>query len=173
MIKFEKKECNICHKLIDSHLFKIHCNAHPTEIFNWLYLGTFANACDIKELRRMKINYILNCAKECINENLPKDIKELHLKILDYEFFEIYDYFEQANEFINKCKLEGAVMLVHCKLGISRSASFIIAYLIKYNKFTLESALEFVKEKRKQIKPNEGFIEQLHKYEKLINEKKM
>jgi len=166
--KISKKKCDKCNKLIDSHLFKIHYNSHPTEIFNWLYLGTFANACDINELRRMKINYILNVANECNNKNLPRDIKELHLNIKDNEKFEILSYFDEANEFINKCKSEGGILLVHCKLGISRSASFILAYLIKYHKLTLESALEFVKQKRNQIKPNEGFMKQLYEYEKII-----
>ena len=166
--KISRKKCDKCNKFIDSHLFKIHYNSHPTEIFNWLYLGTFANACDIKELRRMKINYILNVANECNNKNLPKDIKELHLNIKDSEYFEISTYFDEANEFINKCKSEGGILLVHCKLGISRSASFILAYLIKYHKLTLENALEFVKQKRNQIKPNEGFMKQLYEYEKLI-----
>ena len=164
--KIPKKECDICHKYIDSHLFKIHYNSHPTEIFNWLYLGTFSNACDIKELRRLKINYILNVANECINKKLPKNIKELHLKIKDSDNFELYNYFDNANEFINKCKAEGNILLVHCKLGISRSPSFIIAYLIKNNKMSAEEALEFVKQKRNQIKPNEGFINQLQEYEK-------
>ena len=164
--KIPKKECDICHKFIDSHLFKIHYNSHPTEIFNWLYLGTFSNACDIKELRRLKVNYVLNVANECINKKLPKDIKELHLKIKDSDDFELYNYFDEANEFINKCKEEGNSLLVHCKLGISRSASFIIAYLIKFNKMSAKEAFEFVKEKRNQVKPNEGFINQLQEYEK-------
>ena len=115
----------------------------------------------------MKINYILNCAIECKNNNLPKDIKHLHLKIMDYELFELYDYFRQANEFINKCKSERGVVLVHCKYGISRSTSFIIAYLIKYMGYTADYALKFVTQKRSQIKPNEGFMKQLYNYEKI------
>ena len=162
--KISKKKCDKCNKLIDSHLFKIHYNSHPTEIFNWLYLGTFTNACDIKELRRLKINYILNVAGECKNKNLPKDIKELHFDIKDYENFELYDYFDEANEFINKCRLEGGVLLVHCKYGISRSASFIIAYLIKYMRYPADFAFNFVFQKRNKIKPNEGFMYQLNKY---------
>ena len=162
--KTTKKKCDKCQQYVDSHLLKIHYNSHPTEIFNWLYLGTFTNACDIKELRRLKINYILNVAGECKNKNLPKDIKELHFDIKDYENFELYDYFDEANEFINKCRLEGGVLLVHCKYGISRSASFIIAYLIKYMRYTVDYAFNFVFQKRNQIKPNEGFMRQLNKY---------
>jgi len=169
LCKMEKKECNICHKYFDSHLFKIHYNSHPSQIFEWFYLGSFSNACDIKELRKNKINYILNCAIECHNKKLPKDIKELHLKIKDNENFDLINYFEEANEFINKCKLEGGTLLVHCKLGISRSASFVIAYLMENNNLSVEKALNFVKQKRNQIKPNEGFMSQLKRYERLIH----
>ena len=170
--KMIKKKCDICHKYIDSHLFKIHYNSHPSKIFNWLYLGSFLNACDIKELKFNGINKILNCAIECHNTKLPDDIQEMHLNIKDLENFDIINYFEEANEYINYCKLEGNTLLVHCKFGISRSASFIIAYLIKYSKLSVEDALKFVKEKRSKINPNKGFINQLYEYEKWLNEKK-
>ena len=162
------KECELCHKLIVSHLFQIHYNSHPTQILNWLYLGTFSSACDIQELKRNKIYYILNCAIECNNTKLTEEFEELHLNIKDTEDFEIIEYFDEANDFINKCRLGGGNILVHCKFGISRSPSFIIAYLIKYNSFNLEEALSFVIKKRKQIKPNKGFMNQLHKYQKSL-----
>ena len=165
-LTFTKKECEICHKEVETHLYMIHCNAHPTEIFRWLYLGTFENACDHEELKRIKITHILNCATECKNTNLPRNIKELHLNINDYEGFEIYDYFEQANEFLNNCKEDVGIALVHCKYGISRSVAFVIAYFIKYLKFSADSALEYLMQKRSKIKPNDGFMEQLREYER-------
>ena len=170
--KMTKKECEICHILIASHLYRIHYNSHPSQIFNWLYLGSFANACDIKELKSNGINNILNCASECHNNKLPKDIQEIHLKIKDVDNFNISDYFEEANEYINRCKLESHKLLVHCKLGISRSTSLIIAYLVKYDKFTVNDALNFVKNKRNQIKPNKGFMNQLYEYEKKCKNEK-
>ena len=90
------------------------------------------------------------------------------MRIKDTEDFEIINYFDEASELINNCKLKGSVLLVHCKFGISRSASIIIAYLIKYNKLKVEDALRFVKEKRSKIKPNKGFINQLYEYEKRL-----
>ena len=104
-------------------------------------MGTFDNACDLEELKRIKVTHILNCATECKNTNLPRKIKELHLKINDYEGFEIFDYFEQANEFLHKCKEGVGVALVHCKYGISRSVAFVIAYLIKYLKKKVKLSL--------------------------------
>ena len=168
-----KKECDICHKIIDSHLFKIHYNSHPSKIFNWLYLGSFANARDITELKFNGINKILNCAIECHNTQIPKDIEEMHLYIKDAGKFNIFDYFEKANDYINKCKLEGGKLLVHCKFGISRSASFVIAYLIKYDKYTVDNALRFLQKKRNQINPNQGFMNQLYQYEQYLKNKKI
>ena len=162
-----KKECSICKKLIETHLHKFHVNSHPSQLFNWLFLGTFSNACDINELRRNNIKYILNCASECRNTSLPDDIKELHLNIRDEKGFDLIKFFDEANIFMNKVRMSGGVMLVHCKYGISRSATFIIAYLIKYFGFTVQSALKYIKNIRNQVKPNEGFLSQLMEYEKL------
>ena len=168
--KIMKKECEICHKLIDSHLFQIHFNSHPSRIFDWLYLGTFSNACDIEELKRYNINYILNVALECQNSKLPSYIYELHLKIKDTSDFDIIDYFEEANDFIDRCRMEGGNLLIHCKYGISRSPAILMAYLIQSNKFSVDYALEFVKERRSKIKPNDGFLSQLYKYDEIVNE---
>ena len=82
----------------------MHYSSHPSQIFPWLYLGSFNNACDVEELERIKAAHVLNYAYECNNEKLPKDKKELHLKIYDYEEFYISGFFEKANDFINKCK---------------------------------------------------------------------
>ncbi len=166
-----KKQCSICHKFIESHLFKIHTNNHPSQIFKWMYLGTFENACNILDLRRLGINYILNCAYDCKNTHLPKCITELHLKVRDESDFEIFEYFEKANAFINQVRSKGGIILIHCKLGISRSPSFVLAYLMKYYNFSFENALKFLRKRRPQVNPNEGFMDYLDKYEKLFKRK--
>ena len=81
-------------------------------------------------------------------------------------------FFEEANIFINKVRLTGGIILIHCKFGISRSVSFIIAYLIKYFGFNVKGALNYVKRRRKQVNPNQGFLNQLYEYENYIKERK-
>ncbi len=163
-----KKECELCHEMIFTYLYKVHKMIHPTPIFPYLFLGNFNHASNVKELKQLKINYILNVAHDCHNYNLPDDIEELHLMIKDSEDFPIIDYFEKGNEFIDKCKLMGGTCLVHCKLGVSRSTAFVIAYLIKTENLSADDAFAFVKKKRSSIKPNDGFMKQLHIYEKII-----
>lgn len=52
-------------------------------------------------------------------------------------------------------------VLVHCRLGVSRSASVVLAYLLKTTNQTLKEVFQFVKHKRPIIKPNPSFIKQL------------
>ena len=168
--KKAKRECELCHIFVEAYLYRTHHMNHPTQILKFLYLGNYKHSSDNKELKKLKINYILNCAIECHNYNLPKNVKELHLKVKDIDTFEILYYFDIANEFINKCKLMGGICLVHCKLGVSRSTTFVIAYLMKYANLTTDEALEFVKNKRSSIKPNDGFMRQLQKKKKILRE---
>ncbi len=49
--------------------------------------------------------------------------------------------------------------------GVSRSATIVLAYLMKYHHNTLKEAYLYLAEKRPQICPNEGFLIQLIRYE--------
>ena len=49
--------------------------------------------------------------------------------------------------------------------GVSRSASFVIAYTMKNKKIPFSEAKDLVKSKRYNIGPNEGFVEQLQIFE--------
>lgn len=57
------------------------------------------------------------------------------------------------------------VFLIHCNLGISRSSSILIAYLINKYKLCLYAAFNYVKDKRLQIAPNYSFLRQLKQFE--------
>ena len=50
-------------------------------------------------------------------------------------------------------------MFVHCAMGMSRSASTVILFLMKKFKIPYEEAYTFVKSRREKIDPNDGFIE--------------
>jgi len=57
------------------------------------------------------------------------------------------------------------VFLIHCNLGISRSSSVLIAYLIAKYQLCLYAAFKYVKDKRIQIAPNYSFLRQLKQFE--------
>lgn len=60
-------------------------------------------------------------------------------------------------EFIEK-NIKKTNVLVHCFAGVSRSATAVIAYLMKNKKLSFESALSLCKAKRKVTNPNQGFV---------------
>ncbi len=59
--------------------------------------------------------------------------------------------------------------LVHCKMGVSRSASTVIAYAMKEYGWSLEKAYNFVKQKRSIAQPNAAFMRQLAEYEGILD----
>jgi len=65
--------------------------------------------------------------------------------------------------------LERGAVLVNCAAGISRSASFVIAYLMKMQQKNFIDALSLVKRARPRISPNPFFMEQLVAYETTLN----
>jgi len=80
---------------------------------------------------------------------------------LDVHFQSVFGILEVA-------KQQGQGVLVHCQAGISRSASLVIAYLMRENKMTLREAFLLTKEKRPAVQPNSGFMEQLVELDKQL-----
>jgi len=82
-------------------------------------------------------------------------------------------YFSKCIDFISKHRKSGNVF-VHCMAGISRSATIVIAYLMKMKKCSmihvilsnLIQALNKVKRRRNIVNPNKGFLQQMAEFEK-------
>ena len=58
-------------------------------------------------------------------------------------------------------------IFVFCQMGISRSSTVILAYLIKEHDMSLLDAFNSLRESRDIIKPNFGFLKQLQDWEKV------
>lgn len=65
------------------------------------------------------------------------------------------------------CSLAGKV-LVHCAMGLSRSSTLVLAYMMIHENMTLVDAIKAVSMKR-NISPNEGFLEQLRQLDKKLH----
>lgn len=80
----------------------------------------------------------------------------LWLDLKDEPGEDISKYFNESYAFIDE-HLKDSNVLIHCQAGVSRSASVVIAYLIKKLKINYLKALSFVRDKRPSVKPNSGF----------------
>lgn len=77
----------------------------------------------------------------------PKLFKYKQLNVVDLPQANIIQYFDSSHTFIRDARISGGKVLVHCWAGISRSASCVIAYLMKEYKKTMKSAYQTVKDK--------------------------
>ncbi|XP_045779835.1 dual specificity protein phosphatase 22-like [Maniola jurtina] len=137
------------------------------QIIPGLYLSNAKAACDQNILRRLKITHILTVE----SRRLPKstfvnsNISYLFIRAHDSPSTNLLSYFPMSNSFIEDGLRKGNV-LVHCHYGVSRSATLIIAYIMQKYKMSFERAYSFVRQRRKFINPNSGFVSQLKEYER-------
>lgn len=145
----------------------INCIVDPQEDVGGLYLGNIEGA-KLEVLRKHKISAVLTVAAGTELKYDKKDIP--NHKIIDAEDWSAYDlskHFDAALEFIKEHIAKGNVY-VHCFAGVSRSATIVIAHLMKEKKLPLKETIKYVKSKRSMISPNRGFLEQLEKYEAIL-----
>uniref|UniRef100_A0A3Q0KMW0 protein-serine/threonine phosphatase n=1 Tax=Schistosoma mansoni TaxID=6183 RepID=A0A3Q0KMW0_SCHMA len=137
-------------------------------IFDHVLLGTSFNASNRDELKRLNVTHILNVTRE-VDNFFPGDKFEYkNIRIYDDEQSTLLPYWEETHRFINEAKIMGTRCLVHCKMGISRSASTVIAYAMKENNWDLKTALSYVKARRPCVQPNPGFMRELHTYQGIL-----
>ncbi|KAI3354617.1 hypothetical protein L3Q82_019121 [Scortum barcoo] len=139
----------------------------PTEIFEHVYLGSEWNASNLEELQNSGVHYILNVTRE-IDNFFPGMFEYHNIRVYDEEATNLLEYWNDTYKFITKAKKAGAKCLVHCKMGVSRSASTVIAYAMKEYGWDLDTAFDYVKEKRAVTKPNPSFMKQLEEYQGIL-----
>ena len=97
----------------------------------------------------------------------------LKIEIEDEPSAELTPHLDTCCEFISQAIAGKGAVLVNCNMGISRSASVVMAYLIKTQKMAFKDAQKFVKDKRKEVEPNFGFLMQLEEYDEVCNDRQI
>ena len=96
---------------------------------------------------------------------LAESIKHFRILVGDDPSENIKCFFDSSHKFIFE-NIKTTNVLVHCKAGVSRSSTIVIAYFLKANKMTVNEALAMLREKRAIVEPNKGFMKQLKQYER-------
>ena len=95
-----------------------------------------------------------------------------HIAIDDRYTVNILKHFPTAIDFILQAQAEGGNVLVHCMAGVSRSASIVIAYLMREKGMDYETAFAFTGSRR-MVLPNSGFQNQLIEYHRQLKKKSL
>ncbi|KAI6235208.1 Dual specificity protein phosphatase 22 isoform X2 [Aphelenchoides besseyi] len=135
------------------------------EIIPGLFVGGLRAATDPKLMSANRIQAIVSVITTEVNlSKLPFVSHKLQIPLDDLPNATLGHYFGTAIRFIHENRLEKRNVLVHCLMGVSRSVSLVIAYLITVTELRLERAHEFVRQRRYFANPNFGFREQLKSF---------
>ncbi|KAK2837530.1 hypothetical protein Q5P01_014742 [Channa striata] len=139
-------------------------NSHADEVWPRLYIGDQLSAESCVELSKHQFTHILNAAhsKHRGQPDMYNSMKITYMGIEAHDSceFDMSVNFQAAADFIHRALSRGGKVLVHCHVGVSRSATLVLAYLMLKQHLTLVEAICAVKENRGVI-PNRGFLRQL------------
>eukprot|EP00741_Cyanophora_paradoxa_P007223 tig00001094_g6988.t1 len=129
-----------------------------------LHIGSFYAAQDRESLRRAGVTHVLSVCTEGRALSYGKGMHHKVIPILDLPSEELYSKFPDMCHFIEGGRAAGGV-LVHCQAGISRSATAVLAYLMRHFDEGFDAALSRLRRARPIVNPNFGFVRQLRRWE--------
>ena len=129
-----------------------------------LYLSGLKHATNLDWLRQMAITDIITLVILEDMHELTQMLKNVGIR---HHVYGVQDNVSQKIDELFPSLIyiidSAPTVLVHCQMGISRSATVVLAYLIN-NHHSLYDATMLILNKR-EILPNDGFIRQLIKFE--------
>lgn len=137
-----------------------------SQITDYLYLSGCTGLTP-ERLKGLGITCTINCIKG-IKQKFPTWVEHLYIPVEDEETENLRPHFNAVLELIEKHRKTGGKTLVYCGLGISRSASFVIAYFMEKHSMSLHDAYKRVQKSRSIICPNVGFFKQLLEREMIL-----
>lgn len=103
-----------------------------------------------------------------VKEYLPHFVKvpeaHAHVPLRDTLDARIDVWLPHIVDFIKQSVAQDKIVLVHCQMGVSRSAACVVAYLMEEESLTYPEALARVTAVRPQACPNQAFEQQLREY---------
>lgn len=162
----------------------------PSQILEYLYLGSLRHADNLDLLKSLEINAVISVGEKLswLNEEdfavTKNEANNVHIyksesmsvyhvdNLLDNGQDPLLHSLNDVLKFIEEQRRRdsGSKILVHCMVGVSRSATVVIAEVMKELKLSLVRAYMFVRVRRLNIiiQPNLLFIYELLKYEEYL-----
>ncbi|CAG0887452.1 unnamed protein product, partial [Darwinula stevensoni] len=159
------------------HVFKIRPGIWPNDGFvkqlkeyeKTLKAARSEDVCERKDLlKKQGVTHIL-----CVAASIPWKDKDGYtfvrkeVPMADLPETDLLANLDECFKFIEEGLGRGGGVYVHCMAGISRAPSVVIGFLMKKNQWSYDQAYHHVSNIR-VIMPNDGFIRQLVRYEKIL-----
>ncbi|CAL8362982.1 unnamed protein product [Lota lota] len=145
-------------------------NAVVSAVLPFLFLGNERDAQDLDLLLRLNVGFVVNVTTHLPLYHVTTGlVRYKRLPATDNSRQNLQQYFEEAFEFIEEAHQTGKGVLVHCQAGVSRSATVVIAYLMKHTLMTMTDAYKYVRGRRPVVSPNLNFMGQLLEFERDLN----
>ncbi|XP_074969559.1 serine/threonine/tyrosine-interacting-like protein 1 isoform X2 [Phalacrocorax aristotelis] len=140
---------------------------YPVEILPAkLYMGNFKQACDRQIQKDLKIKAQVNISEQPVTL-FAEGGKNLHISVPDSLEANLFSTFATICHFIDT-QLDHGAVLVFSSLGISRSSTVTMAYLMHSCQFSLKRAWDYVLKCKMNMRPHRGFVKQLSDWETRI-----
>ncbi|NWS33814.1 STYL1 protein, partial [Polioptila caerulea] len=140
---------------------------YPVEILPAkLYMGNFKQASDKQIQKDLKIKALVNVSEQPVTL-FAEGGKSLHVSVPDSVKADLFSSFPTISHFID-AQLDVGAVLVFSSLGISRSSTATMAYLMHSCRFSLQRAWKYLLKCKMNMRPNRGFVEQLSAWETQI-----
>lgn len=131
------------------------------------FFSHFLFLSPVASFAEFRVRHILNVTRE-IDNFFPGMFEYLNVRVYDDDKTNLLKHWDNTYKYISQAKNSGSNVLVHCKMGISRSASVVIAYAMKAYGWSFAQAIDHVKNNRNCIKPNKNFLNQLETYQGML-----
>ncbi|KAI9316591.1 protein-tyrosine phosphatase-like protein [Dichotomocladium elegans] len=131
----------------------------PSRILPFLYLGNLNHATNPEMLKVLRITHVVS-----VGEHADLDRSQFKLLFLDNLYDDGIDSIrarmDEVLRFVDDAHTNGENCLIHCRVGVSRSAAITICYVMYHLKMTLVQAYLFVRARRLNviIQPNLKFM---------------
>ncbi|GFG01359.1 pps1 dual specificty phosphatase [Aspergillus lentulus] len=147
----------------------------PSRILPYMYLGNLGHANNPEMLWALGIRRILSIGESVswrdfdIARMGPENVMHI-TQVQDNGIDPLTQEFDRCLEFIRKGKQDGAATLVHCRVGVSRSATICIAEVMASLNLSFPRAYCFVRARRLNviIQPHLRFVYELLKWEEQL-----
>ncbi|EMR72024.1 putative pps1 dual specificty phosphatase protein [Eutypa lata UCREL1] len=147
----------------------------PSRVLDYMYLGNIGHANNPDLLRALGIRQILSVGETAMwrdgeREEWGDENVYVVQGVQDNGIDPLTEEFQNCLDFIERGRRNGTATLVHCRVGVSRSATICIAEVMRSLGLSLPRAYCFVRARRLNviIQPHLRFIYELLKWEESL-----